>query len=551
MSTIERSSKRANGMYYTPAAIARAIARWAIRGPEDRVFDPCYGGCAFLDAGMDVLADHGAVVPANYLWGVDADPAARAYLQRFIDHGAPPEHFLTTDFLTTHPGTLMGAPFDVVLANPPYVRHHFLSAEARRIRNELVRNAGANISKQASQWAYFIVHALQFIALGGRAAFVLPSALLTADYAAEVRHILVQRFRALTAVVVEDRLFPGTDEATVLVFCDGNDQGPAQVHVGMATRDDVLHFTTEDLPRLCRSLGDKEVDGRWLGAIVDPEALTLVDDLKIKRKTTELGQLASVSTGTVTGKNSFFIIRPSLQRDLKIPSEYLRPLITHIGQLLGLRLTAADVTRLAESDEQMLLINVPAGCHLPPGLKNYLAAGERDGVSSGYKCSRRRPWYSVPVTSPPDAFLPYMAGHAPRIIINDAAISCTNSLLRIHWTVAMSSEQIKALALSSLSTVTQLSAELVGRSYGGGVLKVEPSEAVHLVLPRLPVKEAAAAFDSAHQLLMGGEIEAARELVDTLCETHGILRPGENALLAAALSCSRQWRLGKHRRQSS
>ena len=58
---------------------------------------------------------------------------------------------------------------------------------------------------------------------------------------------------------------------------------------GMATRDDVLHFTTEDLPRLCRSLGDKEVDGRWLGAIVDPEALTLVDDLKIKRKTTELG----------------------------------------------------------------------------------------------------------------------------------------------------------------------------------------------------------------------------------------------------------------------
>ena len=148
----------------------------------------------------------------------------------------------------------------------------------------------------------------------------------------------------------------------------------------------------------------------------------------------------------------------------------------------------------------MLLINVPAGCHLPPGLKNYLAAGERDGVSSGYKCSRRRPWYSVPVTSPPDAFLPYMAGHAPRIIINDAAISCTNSLLRIHWTVAMFSEQIKALALSSLSTVTQLSAELVGRSYGGGVLKVEPSEAVHLVLPRLPVKEAAAAFDSAHQL---------------------------------------------------
>ena len=94
--------------YHTPGGIARAIARWAIRGPEYWFFDPCYGGRAFLDAGMNVLADHGAVVPANYLWS-RCRRAARAYLQRFIDHGPPPEHFLTTDFSYT-PWDIDGCP---------------------------------------------------------------------------------------------------------------------------------------------------------------------------------------------------------------------------------------------------------------------------------------------------------------------------------------------------------------------------------------------------------------------------------------------------------
>ena len=51
-------------------------------------------------------------------------------------------------------------------------------------------------SKQASQWAYL----LSMLCSSSRLAVGLlsfPSALLTADYAAEVRHILVQRFRAL------------------------------------------------------------------------------------------------------------------------------------------------------------------------------------------------------------------------------------------------------------------------------------------------------------------------------------------------------------------
>ncbi len=41
----------------------------------------------------------------------------------------------------------------------------------------------------------------------------------------------------------------------------------------------------------------------------------------------------------------------------------------------------------------------------------------------------------------------------------------------------------KLLPIAALNSLTMLSAEIVGRSYGGGLLKVEPKEADTLLLP--------------------------------------------------------------------
>ena len=45
---------------------------------------------------------------------------------------------------------------------------------------------------------------------------------------------------------------------------------------------------------------------------------------------------------------------------------------------------------------------------------------------------------------------------------------------------------MKAIAVGVFSTLNGLSAELVGRSHGGGVLKPEPGEMAQLPLPRNP-----------------------------------------------------------------
>src|SRR6185295_5770763 len=93
----------------------------------------------------------------------------------------------------------------------------------------------------------------------------------------------------------------------------------------------------------------------------------------------------------------------------------------------------------------------------------------------------RSPWYSVPHVYQPDAFLTYMSGTSPRLVANDAQVVAPNSLhvVRVHPHVSLSTDAIAALWQTSL---TRLSVEIQGHALGGGMLKIEPTEAERCIL---------------------------------------------------------------------
>ena len=69
------------------------------------------------------------------------------------------------------------------------------------------------------------------------------------------------------------------------------------------------------------------------------------------------------------------------------------------------------------------------------------------------------------------------------------------------------------VAISFLSTLTQISAEIEGRSYGSGVLKQEPSEARKIKIylhNQLSVKEVNMLYKRIDDLLRMGKAEEAR-----------------------------------------
>jgi adenine-specific DNA-methyltransferase len=113
---------------------------------------------------------------------------------------------------------------------------------------------------------------------------------------------------------------------------------------------------------------------------------------------------------------------------------------------------------------------------------SYLAYGEAQGVPDAYKCRTRSPWFRVPHVYQPDALLSYMSGVMPRLVANEAGVVSPNSLhiLRLHPHTRLPSNAIAVLWQTSL---TRLSVEIEGHALGGGMLKLEPTEAESVIVP--------------------------------------------------------------------
>src|SRR5262249_25247826 len=149
----------------------------------------------------------------------------------------------------------------------------------------------------------------------------------------------------------------------------------------------------------------------------------------------------------------------------------------------------------------------------------YIALGESKGIHKAYKCAIRSPWWRVPAVGIPDLFLTYMNQDAPRLVRNQAGAMYLNSIHGVTLKRSHRALGADLLPLVMLNSVTMLGAELVGRSYGGGILKVEPKEADHLPVPAPAVLEVAGAMlrrlrEQLARNLRSSQLEAVIQAVD-------------------------------------
>jgi len=149
----------------------------------------------------------------------------------------------------------------------------------------------------------------------------------------------------------------------------------------------------------------------------------------------------------------------------------------------------------------------------------YIDAGHSAGVDQAYKCRVRKTWYRVPLIAPADLLLTCMNADTPRLTTNLAGVRHLNSVHGVYLKEEFSEIGRELLPLASLNSITLLNAEMVGRAYGGGILKLEPKEADRWMMPSPELigscAEALRAIRKrVSKLLQYGQLLEATKLVD-------------------------------------
>ena len=180
--------------------------------------------------------------------------------------------------------------------------------------------------------------------------------------------------------------------------------------------------------------------------------------------------------------------------------------------------TDDDQRHFEQAGTPARLVLVDPTAPAPAQLREWIAEGEGLGLHRRLYCRRRDPWFAITDDRRPDAFLRYMGQAPPRIVLNDAAALSTNAIHRLWWTDRRISPA--AVAVVSCTSLFALGCERMGRSYGGGVLKIEPSAACSLPVPIVPAAEAALATIDA--LLRANRSCEARALANRVVLLDGL-----------------------------
>lgn len=504
--------EKARGAFFTPAPIARYLAEWAIRAADDSVLEPSCGEAVFLRAGAARLREIESDLYAEPdLSGVEIHAPSVATAHRLLSAEGASASIAHEDFFTYS----SERQFDAILGNPPFIRYQDFTGSARARSLEAALQQGVRLSGLSSSWAAFVVKAAQHLAPTGRLGLVLPAELLSVGYAAEIRRFLLKRFAAIRLVVFEERIFPGVLEDVVLLMAEGT---------GGADHFELLQAKNAEA---LSSLGSEPVarftpgaQAKWTPALVARDAFAHYQCLQAEC-CESLSAWGRTYLGAVTGNNSFFAMSQAevARLGLNKRTDLVRISSPGSRHLRGATFAKVAWEKARDQGARTFLFR-PAGNPSDAGL-SYIKSGEKAGVQKAYKCRVRAPWWRVPLVDVPDLFLTYMSHDRPRLIANEAGVYILNSVFGVKLIANRRAIGMKLLPIAALNSVTLLGAEVVGRSYGGGLLKLEPREA-----DKLPVPALARVADRADELsaiapqlataMRSGDLDAACRLVDPI-----------------------------------
>lgn len=471
----ERETLRKKGQFWTPPWLAKIMAAWVAEDRPATLFDPAVGPGTFFFAARSVgyagpfdgFELHESAFEDGRKLGLAQNDFKRVQIGDFI----------SSNFTRTFPA---------IISNPPYIRHHRLGDQRKiELRALAERTLGFSLDGRVGLHVYFLLKCLEHLSPSGRLAFLLPADVCEGVSSRVLWNRLCERYR-LDAILTFDESaapFPSVD-TNAMVFLMSNSMP-------------VRHFKwlrvmeRDPGPILNLLLGTK--NGQSVTTVVDCHERELSEALatglsrpprpKILHGV-PLFYFARVVRGIATGANEFFFMTRDQVQSLELDRRYF---IRAIGRTRDcpdgvLRPSMLDDLDRAGRPTWLLNLDDTPKDHLPARLRLHLDSGERQQLDRRALIQSRRPWYKMEQRTPPQILFAYLGRRDCRFILNEAGVVPLTGFLCVY-PYDTNPEAVRKLwrALNHPDTLQNLA--FIGKSYGGGAVKVEPRQLDKLEIP--------------------------------------------------------------------
>nr|WP_187365221.1 SAM-dependent methyltransferase [Cellulosimicrobium cellulans] len=346
-------------------------------------------------------------------------------------------------------------------------------SEADRRGARLVgEESGCVLTGVSNLWLPVFLTALNRIRIGGAFAFIVPTECFTGISARAIRSWLLRNCRDLQVDLFPVGSFPGALQE-VIVLSGTRGVGDGNLNV-------VEHFAVTQRAWSHHISGDVET---WTRFLLTPGEVAAFEEARSLSGVSSLNDLARFRVATVTGANDFFSLSEASVEEHGL-RRWSRPLLPRIRHAEGLVFTERDHAHLRSTEERSWMLDFRAHRGDPlvgAAPRSYIEAGEAGGLHLRYKTRIRNPWFQVPVVAPGQILLSKRSHRFARMVVNEAAVVTTDTIYQgsIRSESGVTPQDFVAAFHNSL---TLLSSEIEGRSFGGGVLELVPSEVARLVV---------------------------------------------------------------------
>ena len=506
-------SKKLRGGYYTPQAITDFICKWAITKPTQKVLEPSCGDGNFIESAIRRFKELG--VPNNKLFGLIKgieliEDEAEKSKDRAAKYGLNSTTILNADFFDYISNANGEAHFDVVIGNPPFIRYQNFPEGHREVAFRMMEEMNLHPNKLTNIWVPFLVISASKLNRFGKLAMVIPAELFQVKYAAETRVFLSKFFSRITIVTFKKLVFADIQQEIVILLCEKDVTTNKGIRVLEMNNLSELNSIEIDKVKKADVKVLEHSTEKWTKYFLDESEIQLLRKIKSDTRIKPCSDIMEVDVGIVTGRNEFFMLTKELVSKWKLKTHTTK-VVSKSNHFKGIVFTDDDFEK--NSDD-----NCPAHLFLPANkdysllpkvCREYIAYGEEMDFHSGYKCRIRKNWFITPSLWSPDAFVLRQVGDYPKLILNKTGASSTDTIHRVRFKTKVKPENI---ALSYLNSLTFAFSEILGRSYGGGVLTFEPTEIEEIPLPLLSKHKID--FKKIDALIRQRKIEEVLDIVD-------------------------------------